>query len=240
MGSGQGEIPRMFSRIAARYDLANHVLSGLRDQAWRRTLVQAAEPKPGERVLDVCTGTGDLLLEFWRKEPQLTLWGLDLSRGMLTVAQSKLQRLSTTPHLQRSFNMGLIEGDALQLPFPSSALDIVSIAFGLRNLPSYPQGLREMTRVLRPGGRLLVLEFGLPAAPWLRGLYGFYLKNIVPRVGGWLTGDPPAYEYLHRSICEFPPPEQITAWMEEGGLTRAQARPLTGGIVYLYRGERAS
>ena len=115
----------------------------------------------------------------------------------------------------------------------------MSIAFGLRNLPSYPQGLRELTRVLRPGGRLLILEFGLPAAPWLRRLYGFYLKNIVPRVGGWLVGDPPAYEYLHRSICEFPPPEQILAWMEEAGLMRVRAEPLTGGIVYLYRGERA-
>ncbi len=226
------EVPRMFSRIAARYDLTNRVLSGLRDRAWRRALVRAAAPRPGERVLDVGTGTGDLLLEFRYREPSLRLWGLDLSRGMLAVAQNKLKRSGLRG------SIALVEGDALRLPFPSSAFDVVAIAFGLRNLPHPLQGLREMARVLRPGGRLLVLEFSLPRSAWLRGLYGFYLKHWVPRVGGWLAGDRPAYEYLCRSIHEFPAPDQIAAWMAEAGLRRVSVQALTGGIVHLYRGER--
>ncbi len=231
------EVPRMFSRIAARYDLTNRVLSGLRDRAWRRALVRAAAPRPGERVLDVGTGTGDLLLEFQRREPSLRLWGLDLSRGMLAVAQTKLAALKPE---RLNETVALVEGDALRLPFPSSAFDVVAIAFGLRNLPHPLQGLREMARVLRPGGRLLVLEFSLPRSAWLRGLYGLYLKHWVPRVGGWLAGDRPAYEYLCRSIHEFPAPEQIAAWMAEAGLRRVSVQALTGGIVHLYRGEGAA
>jgi demethylmenaquinone methyltransferase/2-methoxy-6-polyprenyl-1,4-benzoquinol methylase len=229
------QIPRMFSRIAHRYDLANHVLSLTVDRGWRRKLVRRAAPRPGERALDICTGTGDLLFEFARYEPALSLCGVDLSRGMLTVARQK--------HLRRNGALSpavlrLIEGDALKLPFRAESFDIVSIAFGLRNLPQREDGLREMARVLRPGGRLLVLEFSLPASPLLRGPYLLYLHHVVPRIGGVLTGDRPAYEYLFRSISEYPAPEEIAQDMEAAGLNSVRWERLTGGIACLHVGRR--
>lgn len=227
---GTGEIPRMFSRIAGRYDLANRVLSGTLDRSWRRKLVQLAKPRPGERVLDVGTGTGDLLIEFHRREPTLSLWGLDLAGGMLAVGREKLRRLR--------IEASLVEGDALQMPFPREAFDIVAIAFGLRNLPDREQGLREMADRLRPGGRLLVLEFSLPQRRWMRTPYRLYLNEVVPRVGGWLTGDRSAYEYLCRSIQAFPTPPEIAEAMEQAGLTDVRFQALSGGIAGLYRGDR--
>ena len=226
---GTGEIPRMFSRIAGRYDLANRVLSGTLDRTWRRRLVRLAKPRPGERVLDVGTGTGDLLIEFHRREPELVLWGLDLSGGMLAVCREKLRRLRVAA--------SLVEGDALRMPFASGAFDIVTIAFGLRNLPDRERGLREMVERLRPGGRLLILEFSLPQRRWVRAPYLFYLNAIVPRVGGWLTGDRPAYEYLCRTIQEFPTPQEIAEAMERAGLANVRYEALSGGIAWLYRGD---
>ena len=228
------QIPRMFSRIAHRYDLANHVLSLTVDRGWRRKLVRHAAPRPGERALDVCTGTGDLLFEFARREPALSLCGMDLSRGMLTIAEQKRSGQDGTGF---PVDIEFIEGDALRLPFQTGSFDIVSIAFGLRNLSDRRAGLREMARVLRPGGRLLVLEFSLPASPLLRGPYLLYLHHVVPRIGGALTGDRPAYEYLFRSISEFPAPEEIACAMEAAGLRSVRWERLTGGIACLHIGE---
>ncbi len=226
---GTGEIPRMFSRIAGRYDLANRVLSGTLDRSWRRRLVRLAKPRPGERLLDVGTGTGDLLIEFHRREPALSLWGLDLAGGMLAVCREKLHRLQ--------IEAVLVEGDALQMPFASGAFDIVTIAFGLRNLPDRGRGLEEMVERLRPGGRLLVLEFSLPQRRWVRAPYRFYLNEVVPRVGGWLTGDRPAYEYLCRTIQAFPTPQEIVGSLEGAGLRNVLYEALSGGIAWLYRGD---
>lgn len=222
----------MFSGIAPRYDLANRVLSLGQDVRWRRRLVQWAQPRHGERVLDLCTGTADLVSEFVRDGHALNLWGLDLSRPMLALGLRKLRRRGL---LQRTI---LLQADALVLPFPSGSFDIVTIAFGLRNLPAVPEGIAEMTRVLRTGGRLLVLEFSSPPWPGLREIYLAYLKHIIPRLGGWIAGSREAYDYLHRSIRTFPSPDEILDAMSASGLNRVRAMPLTGGIVVIYRGER--
>lgn len=225
------EIVQMFSSISSRYDLANHILSCNRDRSWRRSLARWANPHPAEKVLDVCTGTANLLLEFAWHTPKLNLWGLDLSRQMLALGKDKLQRFRHTKAL-------LIEGDALKLPFQSECFGIVTIAFGLRNLQDLRAGLVEMARVLRPGGWLLILEFALPPNTLLRKPYLFYLKNLIPRLGALLTGSREAYEYLQNSICEFPAPDEILELLRLLGFRKLEAKALTGGIAYAYRGER--
>jgi len=226
------EIARMFSRVSSRYDLANRVLSLGLDRGWRKRLVGWSAPPPNARVLDICTGTADLLLEYARRLEKPALWGLDLSYEMLAVARRKLQAGS-------SINSALlIQGDALKLPFPSEAFDIVTIAFGLRNLMSIPGGLEEMARVLKPKGRLFILEFSLPAGPLFRPIYLGYLKWCVPRLGGIITGDRRAYEYLASSILEFPSPEEVVAQMKDAGLEKLGRLPLSGGIATILRGER--
>ena len=222
----------MFSQISARYDLANRILSLQLDRGWRRRLVNWADPHPTEKILDVCTGTADLLLEFAHHHQQLTLWGLDLSREMLAIAQTKLRASNCASKTL------LIEGYALQLPFPSESLDIVTIAFGLRNLPDIDTALAEVVRIIRPGGRLLILEFAPPPNRLWRGLYLFFLKHIVPRLGALLTGSRDAYEYLHRSIRSFPPPPEIMNHLRRVGLGRTECLSLAGGIAVIYRGER--
>lgn len=222
----------MFSDISARYDLANHILSLNLDKGWRRRLTNWSDPQPHERVLDVCTGTADILLEFSHRSESLALFGLDLSREMLEIGQRKLR-------IQRSdYTALLIEGDALQLPFSSESVDIATIAFGLRNLPDISAGLRELVRILKPGGRLLILEFTLPPNLLWRSFYLFYLRRIVPWLGALITGSRSAYEYLHRSICGFPPPDEIVKQMEHVGLTRVESLLLLGGIAAIYRGVR--
>jgi demethylmenaquinone methyltransferase/2-methoxy-6-polyprenyl-1,4-benzoquinol methylase len=230
------EISRMFSRISARYDLANRVLSFRLDRRWRRRLVRWANPQPAEKILDVCTGTADLLLEFClhHREERLHLWGLDLSRDMLTLAQKKLRSHGGT------YETLLIEGDALQLPFPSGSLDLVTVGFGLRNLPELHSGLVEIVRVLKPGGRLFLLEFALPENSLWRSFYLFYLRHVVPRLGALITGSRDAYEYLYRSIREFPLPQAILQQLELVELVRTECLSLAGGIAVIYRGERAA
>lgn len=222
----------MFSDISARYDLVNHIVSLNLDKGWRKRLLSLSDPQPYERVLDVCTGTADLLLEFSHRSKTLTLFGLDLSRKMLAMAQKKLRLGSCASESL------LIEGDALQLPFPSESVDMATIAFGLRNLRDISAGLRELVRILKPGGRLLILEFALPPNRLWRSFYLFYLEHIIPWLGARITGSRSAYEYLHRSICSFPAPEEIVRQLEHAGLRRAESHRLAGGIAVIYRGVR--
>ncbi len=225
--------PQLFSPIASRYDLTNSVLSFGLDNRWRRRLVRLAAPRAGERLLDLCTGTGAVALVFARHEPQLTILGIDRSPEMLAIGQDKLKRL------RQPTQITLQEGDALALSFADSTFDIVTIAFGLRNLPDYRRALHEMWRVLRPNGRLLILEFGLPTVPIFSTLYRFYLRHWVPWLGGRLSGGgAEAYGYLARSIADFPSPGQLMALMGEEGFSPVGASPLSGGIAMLYRGER--
>jgi demethylmenaquinone methyltransferase/2-methoxy-6-polyprenyl-1,4-benzoquinol methylase len=220
----------MFSGIAHRYDLANRVLSFSQDGRWRKRLVELAAPRPGERLLDVATGTGEIAIAFAHAEPHLQVTGLDLSAGMLERARQKLRRLELVQHV------ALVEGDALALPFPKDFFDIITIGFGLRNLPDRQRGILEMTRVLRAGGRLLILEFSLPPRPLWRAVYLFYLKKILPTWGRLLSGARGPYEYLRDSILAFPDCVTIKKMMQAQGLEPISLHKLGGGLATIYLG----
>lgn len=220
----------MFAGIAARYDRANRVLSLGRDVGWRRLLIERAGPRPNDVVLDVCTGTADLVRDFLSAEPSLDVYGVDFARPMLDAGQRKLGG--------RSGNAMLLEGDALQLPFPDGSVAVVSVAFGLRNLNDFQMGIREMSRVLRPGGRLMILEFATPPSKLIQALYFPYLRYALPRLGGWITGDRSAYSYLDRTIRGFPTPDAIADMMRSEDLIDLTHERLTMGTAVLYRGVR--
>ena len=218
--------PRMFSDIAHRYDFLNHALSLNIDRRWRRELVRACEVKPGEHVVDVATGTGDVAIEFARRTNAGRIVGLDPSPGMLAVAGAKVAGAAS---------IQLVEGDALALPFPDASFDVVTIAFGLRNLPDYERGVREMARVLRPGGRLVVLEF-LPPRGASRVLFQAYIATVLPVIGRAISGSPEAYRYLASSIGGFIEAEGVRSLLSSAGLQSASTRRLTFGVAGLHRG----
>jgi demethylmenaquinone methyltransferase/2-methoxy-6-polyprenyl-1,4-benzoquinol methylase len=221
--------PAMFTAIARRYDLLNHVLSMNIDRRWRGALVRSANVDARSAVLDVATGTGDVAIEFARRTNAASITGLDPSVGMLDVAREKLERRGLAGRVE------LMEGDALSLPFPDGTFDAVTIAFGLRNLPDYAAGVAEMARVLRPGGRLLVLEFFPPEKGiFLRG-YRFYLGRILPIAGRIISGSTEAYHYLARSIETFISDGDLRSHMAAAGLANVDVRRLTGGVASIYR-----
>ncbi len=215
---------RLFGGIARRYDLANHLLSGGLDFLWRRRAARIVQKWAPRRVLDLATGSGDLALALAKRVPGAEIVGADFCLPMLQEARRK-----GVKHL--------VQADALNLPFAGESFDALTIAFGLRNMESWERALREMARVLRPGGHVLVLDFSVPRPP-LRGLYRFYLHRVLPRVAGVVTGDKSAYEYLGASIEEFPQGEKMCALIESSGFRGAKCEPLTGGIVSLYTAER--
>jgi demethylmenaquinone methyltransferase/2-methoxy-6-polyprenyl-1,4-benzoquinol methylase len=225
--------PEMFTEIARRYDLLNHVLSMNIDRRWRRALVGMAGLADGARVMDVATGTGDVAIEFARRTRAGTIVGLDPSSGMLDVGREKLRRNGLDGRVR------LMDGDALAIPFADGSFDAVTIAFGLRNLPDYAAGIAEMARVLAPGGRLLVLEFFPPRRGVFLKAYRFYLGSVLPLVGRMVSGSPEAYRYLARSIEEFVSHEEIRNYMEDAGLSGVTAHSLTGGIAFIYAGSRS-
>lgn len=224
----------LFSKIAPRYDLLNHLLSLGIDRGWRRRLVECAEVKPGEKILDVCVGTGDLAIRFAHADSVGYIAGIDLSEEMLRIAKRKTE----------GNNIGrkvyLLKGDGLNLPFPNNSFDIVSIGFGLRNLGSRQRGISEMVRVLKEGGRHLILEFSPPARSLFGKVYRLYLNIVIQTVGGIVTGSADAYRHLSTSIANFPKPEEILRLMETEGLKELCSEKLTGGIAYLYRGKKLS
>lgn len=215
----------MFSSIAGRYDLANHLLSGGMDFLWRERVARLVAGKRPRRILDLATGSGDLALELKKSCPEALVVGADFCLPMLGQAAGK-----HVPHL--------VQADGLALPFSDGAFDAVTVAFGLRNMASWERALREMGRVLRPGGLLVVLDFSLPEAGPLRTAYRFYLHHVLPRVAGWMTGRPEAYEYLGASIEKFPRGSSMAALMLACGLEARRPEPLCLGIVSLYAAEK--
>ena len=229
-----GKVQRMFAAIARSYDLNNRVHSLWRDQAWRRYAVRAASVRPGEAVLDVACGTGDLTEAFAQSAAGRVV-GLDFTREMLDVARFKKQRLENA----RSGKIEYIEGDAQNLPFADGSFDVVSIAFGIRNVADPAKAVREFSRVLRPGGRLVILEFGRPSFPPARWFNDFYCGWIMPRTATWLSGDQSgAYKYLPKSVGTFMAPARLTGLMEQGGLKNSRVRKLTLGICLCYVAEK--
>ena len=223
-------IRQMFGEIAGRYDFMNHFLSAGTDVYWRWQAVRLAAPLNESPILDVCTGTGDLAFAFRKKlKGSATVVATDFTHRMLTLAEKK----------RGERDVVFLEADTLSLPFPSDKFQVVSVAFGLRNVSSTIGGLKEMTRVCQPGGKVLVLEFSLPDNQLLSRAYQWYFRNILPRLGQLLVRNrQAAYEYLPQSVSEFPSGLQLTGIMEEAGLVNTSFRKLTGGIATLYIGNK--
>ncbi len=220
-----------FHTIATRYDLLNHILSGGMHILWKRAAVRAAALRPRQVAADVCCGTGDMVIGLARVVGSGgRVVGLDFASGMLAGAVRRLAAAKVAGIA------GLICGDAEALPVRDGALDAVTFAFGLRNVPSPAKALAEAHRTLRPGGRLVVLEFGQPRARWLRAVYDLYSTAVIPRLGGWLSGRRDAYQYLHDSIRQWPDPEGLSALIRDAGLGEVGYRLLTGGIAVLHVG----
>jgi demethylmenaquinone methyltransferase/2-methoxy-6-polyprenyl-1,4-benzoquinol methylase len=217
----------MFSSIASRYDRANHLLSFNQDKRWRSTLVKWAAPQSGQKVLDLCTGTGDLAIMF-AQTANVHVSGIDISDQMLEVAREKSHHANLTTAIE------YVEGNVLELPFEDSVFDIATIAFGLRNLPDYERGLAEINRVLKPGGQALILEFSLPKGLW-GSLYLFYLRYILPIIGGLITGKRAPYQYLDESIRKFPGREDLTQLMKSIGFQDVAVKSFQGDIVLIHR-----
>jgi len=220
----------MFGRIAGRYDLANRLLSLGRDAAWRRRLVSAVARAAPRDVVDLATGSGDVALALAVALPSATsVRGIDFCAPMLAEAERKKAAAGPGPAARVRFELGDAQAPAL----PPASCDAVTIAFGLRNLPDRGAALAGMLRVLRPGGRLYVLEFSRPAA-WMRPLYLPYLRHVLPRLAGRLTGDREAYVYLNRTIEDFPGRETLSREIRAAGFASVAAIPLSGGIVALH------
>jgi demethylmenaquinone methyltransferase/2-methoxy-6-polyprenyl-1,4-benzoquinol methylase len=226
------QVERMFSAIAPRYDLLNRVLSAGRDRVWRREAIRAtALPRQG-RLLDVCTGTADMALETARQFPDARIVGVDFSRPMISLGLAKVERA----HLKDRIQLQVAPAEAL--PFPDGSFDATTVAFGLRNLPDRLRGLREMHRVLRPGGRAVILEFNTPISPLFRRVYLWYFHRILPWIGRLVSGHPSAYSYLPASVADFPSLDGLAAWMREAGFAEVTYRLLTGGIVAIHVGRK--
>ncbi len=229
----RAEVWRMFDRIAPRYDLLNRVLSAGRDVAWRKRMARFLPARDSLRLLDVATGTADQILMLMDAAPQVeSALGIDMAERMLEVGREKIRARG----LER--RVSLQRGDALSIPTPDASCDVCTISFGIRNVADVVAGLREMARVLRPGGRALILEFSQPTARWFRPLYFFYLRRILPLVGGWFSGDRAAYRYLNVTIEAFPSGEAFCALMREAGFSGARAVPVSLGIASIYVGDR--
>jgi demethylmenaquinone methyltransferase/2-methoxy-6-polyprenyl-1,4-benzoquinol methylase len=227
-------VRRMFGQIAPRYDLMNHLLSANVDRYWRWRTVRIAPPADNQPILDVCTGTGDLALAYYRRcGGAARVVGSDFCGEMLEIAEQKKRRAGLNGEIT------FIEADTQELPFPDDQFQLVSVAFGLRNVSDTDQGLREMTRVCRPGGRVAVLEFSMPRWQPFRGIYQFYFRHVLPRIGQWLArNEHEAYGYLPASVGEFPSGEALAERMRSAGLTDVVYYPFTFGIATLYVGTK--
>jgi demethylmenaquinone methyltransferase/2-methoxy-6-polyprenyl-1,4-benzoquinol methylase len=226
------QVRRIFSTITERYDFLNHFLSAGRDVYWRRFMVRRLRFFQTNRLLDLATGTGDVAIEAARSHPAIQVFGLDFAAPMLAAAGPKIIRAGFS---ERIINL---QGDALNLPFPAEHFDAVTVAFGIRNMPDRARALREIRRVLAPGGGLSILEFTTPQGKLFRKLYFFYLNRFLPRLARLFTSHPEAYQYLAESIVHFPYPEDFLREIEWAGFREAKKFSLTGGITYLYEGKK--
>ena len=227
-------IRRMFGQIAHRYDRMNHLLSMQIDRYWRWRTVRKVAPSGNAPILDVCTGTGDLAFAYRKKsDPEATVIGTDFCHEMLQVARRRQHRKPPASALY------FAEADTLSLPFRDHTFQIVSVAFGLRNVSDTDRGLREMTRVCREGGQVTILEFSMPKLWPIRQIYGFYFRRILPRIGQWLARNKDdAYEYLPESVKEFPSGEALAERMTKAGLSQVRYFPLTFGVATMYVGKK--
>jgi len=231
MNKDRDHIRYMFDAIAFRYDFVNRALSLRRDVAWRKAMVTALPEGRDLRVLDLATGTGDVTLAIRKARPCARVIGADVAREMLRLSQKK-NAPSGSP------GGGVVQADAAVLCWRESAFDVVTVAFGVRNFTELDAGLREMHRVLRPGGTAIILEFSLPANGMLRAAYLLYFRHLLPRIAGLLSRQPDAYRYLNRSVEAFPYGQDFCDLLRAAGFENIAARPLTLGIATLYTGRK--
>ncbi len=236
-------IRRMFDRIGHRYDLLNHLLSGYSDILWRRSALRALNPSAGDLLLDVGIGTADLALEALKgkRKPALVI-GVDVALEMMRIGRKKTD--DPAGCMDQAGRAGpairFVGGRAESLPFRSGIFDGVMVAFGVRNFTDRVAGLQCMRRVLKPGGRLVVLELSLPRYPVVRALYRLYAVHVMPWIGGVISGDADAYRYLQRSVAAFPERERFRSLMEDAGFADTGWRDLSLGVATIYWGEKRS
>jgi demethylmenaquinone methyltransferase/2-methoxy-6-polyprenyl-1,4-benzoquinol methylase len=228
-GPDPQRIQSMFASIARRYDRANTILSAGVHHRWRKAAVRIADPKPGDRILDCATGTGDLAIAFHKAVGERgVVVGTDFTPEMIELARAK------APAIRYEV------ADVTQLPYPDASFDVASISFGIRNVGDARKGISELARVVRSGGRVVILEFGQPPNRLVRALYNFYCGRVLPLLGGAITGQHGAYEYLNASASRFPCGEELVAMMRESArFERIEYKRLTFGIAYLYCGVRS-
>lgn len=218
-------VRELFGQIACRYDLINDLQSAGLHRLWKRKLVRLAAVKPTDHVLDVCCGTGDIATRLAHRAERVV--GCDFSPEMLAEARARTSQVEW------------VQGDALDLPFPDASFDVVTIGYGLRNLADFDRGIRELLRVLKPGGRLLILDFGKPANGVLRALYFGYLRVAVPVFGRLFCGDAAAYAYILESLRQYPAQEGVTRLLQDAGCQQVTVRDFIGGAMSLHVGEKA-
>jgi demethylmenaquinone methyltransferase/2-methoxy-6-polyprenyl-1,4-benzoquinol methylase len=224
----------MFGNIAGRYDFLNHLLSFNLDRVWRARTVKRVAPllqDPEAKILDLCCGTGDVLLALEKRRGKPVI-GADFCHPMLVEANRKIA--------SRKFRTPLFEGDALELPIADSSLDLITIAFGFRNFSNYENGLKELLRVLKPGGTLAILEFSTPRNRLFASVYNWFSIQVLPRIGALVSGSGEAYSYLPESIRKFPNADGLKAKMEQAGYTAVEFEPMTFGTVALHLGRKRS
>jgi demethylmenaquinone methyltransferase / 2-methoxy-6-polyprenyl-1,4-benzoquinol methylase len=233
LSKSSARIAGMFDAIAARYDFLNHLLSAGLDRRWRRRAIASLALTGGERVLDLCTGTGDLAIAAVRARPSAArVVGVDFAAAMLRIGRDKL----VGAHLDD--RVSLLRGDATRIPVADASVDAITIAFGIRNVEDVSRACTEMRRVLKPNGRLAILEFAVPTTPGLSTLYMWYLRRVLPRIGRMVSGHGAAYGYLPASIDAFTSPEALVKLLRHAGFAEVAPVRLTFGSVILYVARR--
>lgn len=236
----EARVRQMFGEISGRYDLMNHVLSGGVDVYWRWRTVRAVPLRGEAPVLDVCTGTGDLALAYWKAgRGKVPVMATDFTPEMLRIAETKRDRWKKSHPAADAAPLAFQEADTQHLPFADDQFQIVSVAFGLRNVTSTEKGLREMVRVCQPGGRVAILEFSMPGNPVMNWIYRMYFRFVLPRIGQFFARNrQEAYNYLPESVSQFPYGKALAAIMSSCGLSEVRWTPLTFGIATLYVGQK--
>ena len=231
----------MFDAIASRYDLLNHLLSAGLDKHWRKRAVAALRLTGRETVLDLCTGTADLALAAVSSQPRARrVVGVDFSAAMLQIGQEKVSRLGPAGPGSGATRLSLIRADATRIPLGHATVDAVTIGFGIRNVEQPLAACSEIVRVLRPGGKLVILEFSLPHSRMLRNFYLWYFRRILPCIGRVVSRHPTAYTYLPESVEAFPAPEAFASQLRSVGFGTVDAVPLTFGVVYMFVAVKAA
>jgi demethylmenaquinone methyltransferase/2-methoxy-6-polyprenyl-1,4-benzoquinol methylase len=230
--SKKEQVAGMFDQIAFRYDLLNRFLSGGIDVYWRKRAIKELKDLKPQLILDVATGTGDVAIMSWKYLRPKKIIGIDISEGMLNLGKQKIAKLLLSNYIE------LKKGDSEAINFTDNTFDAVTVAFGVRNFQNLEQGLHEMYRVIKPGGKLVILEFSKPKQMIFSGLYNMYLKIICPNIGRWLTRNKEAYQYLHNSVKAFPEGETFLHILQQVGFSETSLKRLSLGICTIYCGRK--